>query len=169
MVTTHDPAAIISAQQIGKAYARNLWVIDRQTEGLTHAESLLQPPMRGNCLNWTLGHLAVHRDYVLAALNQEKTLGDMAIPRYGRESAPILGEGEGVLPLEQLLAALKQGQERIDAAIEQLTPTDLAREVTVGRAMPLSEALFFLYFHDTYHTGQAEPLRQLAGKNDKIL
>ena len=169
MVTTDDLAAIISAQQIGKAYARNLWVINRQTEGLTHAESLLQPPMRGNCLNWILGHLAVHRDYVLAALGQEKVLGDTVIARYGRESAPIIGEGEGVLPLEQLLAALEKGQERIDAALDQLTPADLVREVTVGRTMSLSEALFFYYFHDTYHTGQTEPLRQLAGKNDKIL
>ncbi|HEY8600051.1 MAG TPA: DinB family protein [Thermomicrobiales bacterium] len=168
MVATHDPA-VISAQQIGKAYARNVWLIQRQTEGLTHAESLLQPPMRGNCLNWTLGHLAVHRDYVLEALGQEKVLGDTAVARYGRESAPILGDGDGVLPLEGLLTALEQGQERIDAAIEQLTSEDLAREITFGRAMPLGEALFFLYFHDTYHTGQTEPLRQLAGKNDKIL
>ena len=35
--------------------------------------------------------------------------------------------------------------------------------------MPLADFLFFLYFHDSYHTGQAEPLRQLAGKDDKII
>jgi hypothetical protein len=98
MVATDNPAAIISAQQIGKAYARNLWVLKQQTEGLTHADSLLQPAMRGNCLNWILGHLAVHRDYVLDALGREKVVGDTAIARYGRESAPILGDGDGVLP-----------------------------------------------------------------------
>ncbi len=168
MVPTHEQA-IISAQQLGKAFARNLWLLKRQTEGLTHDDSLLQPPMRGNCLNWTLGHLAVHRDYVLEGFGQEKVLGDAAMARYGRESDPILVNGDGVLPLEQLLTALEQGQERIDAAIEQLTPADLAREVTIGRALPFGEALFFYYFHDTYHTGQTEPLRQLAGKNDKIL
>ncbi len=168
MVPTHE-RAIISAQQLGKAFARNLWLLKRQTEGLTHDDSLLQPPMRGNCLNWILGHLAVHRDYVLDLLGQEQLLGAATIARYGRESAPILGDIAGVLPLETLLTALEQGQERIDAALAGATVDDLAREIVFNRPMPLNEAVFFLYFHDTYHTGQTEPLRQLAGKDDKIL
>jgi hypothetical protein len=29
------------------------------------------------------------------------------------------------------------------------------------------EDIFFLYSHETYHAGQTEVLRQLAGKDDK--
>jgi hypothetical protein len=29
--------------------------------------------------------------------------------------------------------------------------------------------VFFLYFHETYHVGQTELLRQLAGKNDQVI
>jgi methionine salvage enolase-phosphatase E1 len=31
------------------------------------------------------------------------------------------------------------------------------------------ERLQSLVWHETYHIGQLEPLRQLAGKNDKII
>jgi hypothetical protein len=168
MVATQQATAP-AARQLSDAYARNVRLIKRQADGLTHADSLLQPPVRGNCLNWILGHLAVHRDYVLAALGQERVLGEAAVARYGNGSEPILGDGEGVLPLEDLLAALDRGQERIATALAAATSEDLAREVTFGRAMPLGEMLFFLYFHDTYHTGQTELLRQLAGKDDKVL
>lgn len=160
---------ILTTEQLAKSYARNLWILQRQADGLTDAASLLQPPMRGNCLNWILGHLAVHRDYVLDMLGQETLLDARASDRYKRESPPILGPDPEALPLATLLTALGQGQERIDAALPQLTADELAREVTFNRPMPLGEALFFLYFHDTYHTGQAEPLRQLAGKNDSVL
>ena len=160
---------MLTAEQLAKAYARNLWILQRQTEGLSDDDSFLQPPMRGNCLNWILGHLVVHRDYVLDLLGQQKLLGDRATARYNRDSAPIVGPDPEALPLSALLAALAQSQERIAAALPALSADDLAREVTFGRAMPLGEALFFLYFHDTYHTGQAEPLRQLAGKNDQVL
>ena len=38
-----------------------------------------------------------------------------------------------------------------------------------GEPNPRSEWLFFLYFHDCYHTGQTELLRQAAGMNDKVI
>ena len=160
---------ILTADQLAKAYARNLWILQRQSEGLSNDESFLQPSMRGNCLNWIVGHLAVHRDYVLDLLGQQKLLDDRATARYKRDSAPITGPDPEALPLSALLAALAQGQEQIASALPALSADDLAREVTFGRAMPLGEALFFLYFHDTYRTGQAEPLRQLAGKDDQVL
>jgi len=29
--------------------------------------------------------------------------------------------------------------------------------------------IFFLYFHETYHVGQTELFRQLAGKDEKLI
>ena len=47
---------------------------------------------------------------------------------------------------------------------------DYSRDVKVGnQKSTLGERLFFLYFHETYHVGQTEFLRQLAGKDDKVI
>jgi hypothetical protein len=35
--------------------------------------------------------------------------------------------------------------------------------------MTVGQRLFGLYFHQTYHIGQTELLRQLAGVNDKVI
>jgi uncharacterized damage-inducible protein DinB len=160
---------MIEPEELAQAFGRNLNIIQRQTDGLTHADSLLQPPFRGNCLNWVLGHVANHRDTILHMLGQEPCLGEAAA-RYSWESEPVTGDGEGVLPLPQLLEVLAQGQAALERALALVTPEDLAQEVSfAGRVWPLRQQLFFLYWHETYHTGQTELLRQLAGKNDKVI
>jgi hypothetical protein len=160
---------MIECADLVQAFARNLSIMQRQAEGLTQADSLLQPPVRGNCLNWVLGHLANNRDSLLQLLGQEPVLGE-AGARYRRESEPVTGEGEGVLPLCELLAALERSQPALERALSLATPEMLAKEVPfAGRTMPVAQRVFFMYFHETYHTGQTELLRQLAGKNDKII
>ena len=49
---------MITTEDLITALGRNLDVIKAQTKGLSHADSLLQLPFRGNCLNWVLGHIA---------------------------------------------------------------------------------------------------------------
>jgi uncharacterized damage-inducible protein DinB len=160
---------MITTANLAEAFARNVTIIQRQAAGLTQEESLRQPPFRGNCLNWVVGHLADYRDHILRALDAEPVIGE-AGERYARESEPISGDGPGVLPLEALLAMLAKSQEGIAEALGRATPEDLAREVPAGqRTVTVGERLFFWYFHETYHVGQTELLRQLAGKNDKII
>lgn len=160
---------MITATNLIEAFARNATLIGRQAAGLTQEESLRQPPFRGNCLNWVVGHLANYRDLILQALGAEKVMGETG-ERYARESEPITGDGPGVLPLDALLAMLAKSQEGIAEALGRATPEELAKEVPAGqRTVTVGERLFFWYFHETYHVGQAELLRQLAGKNDKII
>jgi uncharacterized damage-inducible protein DinB len=33
----------------------------------------------------------------------------------------------------------------------------------------LGQLIFFLFWHESYHVGQPEYLRQLAGKDDKVI
>lgn len=167
MTVTQPP--VLTAQQLADAFAGNARIIARQAAGLTHADSLLQPPVRGNCLNWVLGHIAVHRDYILEALGEEKILGEAPIARYDRESEPILGEGDGVLPLDTLLAAIDRAQGHIEAALARATAADLAKEAPKSEPATVAQQVCFLYWHETYHTGQTEFLRQLAGTNDKVI
>lgn len=160
---------MIGPHDLVGAFARNVAVVKSQAAGLSHAESLIQPPFRGNCLNWVIGHLVTNRDDVLATLDQPPVLGAAGAP-YRRESEPLRAAESGVLPLADLLALLEQAQEGIAAALGPLDETTLAREVVVGeRTTTVARRTFFLYFHETYHVGQTELLRQLAGKDDKII
>jgi uncharacterized damage-inducible protein DinB len=161
---------MISPEELAEAFALNLRILKMQADGLTHQETLLQPPARGNCLNWVLGHLAANRDRVLRLLGETPELGEPEAERYSTGSEPILENGEGALHLTRLFEVLEAGQAAIDAALRSTPAEELEAEVQVGeRRMRVRQRLFGLYFHDTYHTGQAELLRQLSGKDDQVI
>lgn len=161
---------MIRPGQLADSFGVNLNIIKYQTEGLTHEDSLRQLPFRGNCLNWVLGHIVVSRHRILKLLGQEPILSDAELAQYETESEPIAEEREGLLPLARLLEVLEQAQERIAAALQVVTDEELAREIEVrGRMVTVGQRVFGLYFHETYHTGQTELLRQLAGKDDKVI
>jgi hypothetical protein len=158
---------LIDTEQLVEAFARNVRILHMQSDGLTNADSLLQPPFRGNCLNWVLGHLLLNRNRALLALGATPILAEAQVACYRTESEPIICEGEGVWTLEALLDGLDRSQEGIDAAVRG---ADLVKELIIReRPTTLGQVLFGLYFHETYHTGQAELLRQLAGTNDKVI
>jgi hypothetical protein len=61
------------------------------------------------------------------------------------------------------LFCFKKKRERISAEeLAQLTEFQ-------GSERAVGQALAGLHWHETYHTGQLELLRQLAGKNDAII
>ena len=160
---------MITPVQLAEAFGRNVSLAQMQANGLSHEDSLQQLPFRGNCLNWVLGHMLVSRDDLLGWLGETPVGGERA-NRYRRESDPVTGHAEDVLPLEKLLALLTTSQEKLAAAMAGLTEADLEREVLYGtRSAPLRNRIFFLYFHDTYHVGQTELLRQLTGVDDKVI
>ncbi len=161
-------AAILTTDSLAKDFRRNLSIIEAQTRDLTHQDSLLQVP-GSNCLNWVLGHIADSRDGVLSLLGEGPALGEAA-SRYRRESDPVTADGPGVAPLERLLAVLAEGQERIGAALAGLTEETLQELRQSGdRTLPLGALLHFAMWHETYHVGQTELLRALAGKRDKVI
>lgn len=161
---------MISAQDLNEAFARNLSVIKMQTQDLTHEDSLIQPSFGGNCLNWVLGHIAENRDVILKLVGASATM-DEASARYKRGSEPMQHAEPTTLPLEEILAWLARSQASLASAFAQMDDAAWAREITVGsnRTMTLGQRVFFLYFHETYHVGQTELFRQLAGKNDKVI
>jgi hypothetical protein len=161
---------MITKAQLVDGFALNTRLIELQTKGLSHADSLTQTPYNINCMNWVLGHIAVNRDNVMRLIGVEPLLSEVQISRYQSESIPITEDGPLVLPLERLLEIITDGQERIEAAFGALDENQLQAEIQVGeRMMPLGTRLYGFYFHDTYHTGQTELLRQVAGMNDKVV
>jgi uncharacterized damage-inducible protein DinB len=149
---------------------RNLGILKAQTKGLSHADTLLQLPFRGNCLNWVLGHMVANRNTMLRVLGEEAILSEAHPTRYGYDSEPVCGDTDDILTLEQLLAALEQSQSTLTASLDKMTPEELAlEEQSFLGTTTLGQLIFFLYWHETYHAGQPEYLRQLAGKDDKVI
>jgi uncharacterized damage-inducible protein DinB len=154
------------AKDLISDFERNRRILHSQTEGLTHADSLLQPS-GANCLNWTIGHIVVHRDKVIEACGGEPILAVGQVDRYTNESDPITEEGPDVVPLVTLMDQLDQTQERLAQVVAD---ADLDAIQTVNeRDVPLWKRVHFWYFHDTYHTGQTEMLRGLAGYTDQVI
>jgi hypothetical protein len=162
---------MISIRNLTDFYARNVEIIKMQAEGLTHEDSLIQLPFRSNCFNWVVGHLLANRCNILALLGAEDLRPGVDLDHYERESDPVLGEGRGVLLLEELIRHLEESQLRLAAALEDETEQSLQRTAPYRDRpeRPLAYWLFFLFFHDSYHVGQTEILRQAAGKDDKII
>ena len=160
---------MINSQDLSSAFARNVSIIKMQTDGLTQEDSLRQIPLHGNCLNWVLGHIAVSRDDVLETLGEPPVMDAYGV-RYKRGSDPVTRADEGTLTLEELLNWLDRSQERIATTLSKMDEAALAREYTSGdRKTTVGQRAFFQYFHETYHVGQTELFRQLAGKDDKII
>lgn len=168
----NETTANAAPRSIRESIERSQWVLDRQTEGLSHADSLRQPAPRGNCLNWVLGHIALHREFMLATLGHEPVLSQEALARYVRGSQPITGDGDGVLPLDELLATLSSQQERLSSAIDTMPAESFTAPVQAKTDDPdatVLDELTVLAWHETYHLGQTEYLRQLSGVNDAVI
>lgn len=162
---------MISIQELLDAYDHNLDVLKRQTASLSQEDSLLQLPFRANCLNWVVGHILTNRINVLKMLGAEEVLPDVDLSLYFKESEPILGPGPGVLVLSELLSHLETTQKQLEAALARETPDSLQRQASYsGRPeRTLAAWLLFLFYHDCYHLGQTELLRQAAGTDDKVV
>ena len=164
---------MIGPQDLAAALARNVKTVQAQTGGLTHADALLQPPFRGNCMNWVLGHVLENRNLTLQKLGQAPILSEAQAKRYGYGSEPVCDDGgdqiADILNLEAMLALLVQSQETIEGALGSVTSDVLAQDTSsfLGTTT-LGQFLFFLYYHETYHVGQLELLRQLAGTDDAM-
>jgi len=160
---------MLSLQDLSEAFARNVMILKMQTEGPTHEDSLRQLPFNGNCLNWVLGHIATYRDQILKMLG-EPPMREVQGSRYQTDSDPMREADEQTVPLEELLTWIDRTQERLTTVLARMDEAALSREVTRGeRKTTVSKQLFFGYFHESYHVGQTELLRQLAGKNDKMI
>ncbi|MBI9043591.1 MAG: DinB family protein [Anaerolineaceae bacterium] len=151
-------------------YRLNLHIIKSQTNGLTHADSILQLPFRGNCMNWVLGHLINSRDIVFSFLDVPTILNEKEKQLYQYGSTPITSASQEAMTLDSLMESLGRSQEVLEEAINSLKDEEFDRKVNWDeRELSLFQFIQFFHWHEAYHTGQLELLRQLAGKNDSII
>jgi uncharacterized damage-inducible protein DinB len=161
---------LITVHNLQRIFETENEIIHEQVNGLTQADSLLQPQPGGNCLNWVLGHLLTNQVEIIQALGGMPPFNPAQVARYDRNSEPIHGEEEGVLPLNTLVSMHDQTHETINQLLDSTKEEDFEKETQSSeRKTTLGWRVFFLHFHYTYHLGQLEYLRQLAGKLDKII
>lgn len=160
---------MVTMDYLAQRFGANVQILEAQAEGLSHEDSLLQMPFRANCLNWVLGHVLLSRLTIMRLLGLEDLypISRDELDSYARESEPITEDGAGVLQMERLFELLNATQECITARLVELSDTELTTPDEKGTT--LGQRLLFYYFHDTYHTGQTELHRQLAGMNDKVI
>jgi hypothetical protein len=163
---------MIAPQFLIDSLQTNYNVIHRQVKGLTHEESLLQLPFRGNCLNWVIGHIIWRRNTMLEMLDKPTIWTEEQQARYARESQPVTS-GEDAMHFDQLMADFGKAQELLVQALQETTAEALAGTSKVlipnAPAQSAAEWVHFLVWHETYHVGQTELLRQLTGVNDKVI
>jgi uncharacterized damage-inducible protein DinB len=144
------------------------YTLQKQLAGITPDEALLQLPFRGNSLNWILGHIVEARHYMLDLLGVPRVWSAAQCQRYTTGSAPVTGSAPPPETWADLLAAADESLKRIQAKLQTMTAEDLQR-IPPGDTDPLGKILLRMTWHEAYHVGQTELLRQLAGKNDAVL
>lgn len=154
-----------------RGFRRNQRLIHAQAEGLSHQESLTQTEYNVNCFNWVLGHIVSSRGDILELLGQGRVMSAEQAKRYLRETVPITEDGPGVLAFDELLTLLDATGDALETALTTADDDFMAEELPVEGDRTASRAaqVMFGYFHDTYHTGQTDLLRQLSGRSDKII
>lgn len=162
---------MVTGDLLRRAFERNRRVIHAQADGLTHEQSLTQSEFNVNCFNWVLGHIVDSRSRLLAQFGGDEVMSDDVGVRYRRESDPVTADGPDVVPFDELLRMLDRTQELLDDLLGEATEAWLAEEtpVTEDRTSPRLNQIHFTYFHDTYHTGQTDLLRQMSGYSDKVI
>lgn len=147
---------------------RTAFVVNAQLDGLSHEDCLLQLPFRGNCANWVLGHIISSRSSMIKQITGETYWDDEVDALYKFGSEPIT-DGEHALHLDRLMEHLKQSAKALKTAVNGATQEQLNAIWNEERKSSLLDFLIFMTWHESYHTGQFEYLRQLAGKNDKVI
>lgn len=142
----------------------------KQVDGLSHTDSLLQPQPGGNCLNWVMGHLVGNLADILAVLDGESPAGLPNLDRYGFGSEPVCGEEADLIELPALRDAYGHLTEAINTRLAEMKETDFDQEIDFWQGNSRrGYVAFFYFFHHSYHIGQLEQLRNLAGRTDKVI
>jgi uncharacterized damage-inducible protein DinB len=147
-------------------YINHLRLIDRlikgKVEGLSHEDSMRQLPFPGNCMNWNLGHLLVYRMQYLGVIDGVSKPDPAEFAIYGAGSEPLTDSAKAI-PLATLLTRLDDASAQVIAALETVPAEKLAEVYDAEKGTTVDDRLqFYAIFHESYHAGQLELLRELA-------
>ena len=145
-------------------------IIHDQTKDLTQADTLIQPQPGGNCMNWVLGHALDTLITILETVGGSSPVDKKSLARYPHGSEPVLEQGPGVWSLEELLAGFDLVQDAMTSQLQTMCDEDFKQELVWNeKTVTGGWKVLFFFFHFTYHVGQLELLRNLAGRAEKVI
>ncbi len=124
--------AMINIQEFIQLLILEHNLVHTQTEGLTLADTFIQPQPSGNCMNWVLGHLLDYQITILSLLGEESPIEETRLEKYRTGSEPITGPGPGVLSLEELLSGHDRLHTVIVARLEKMEDADFSPRGRLG-------------------------------------
>lgn len=142
----------------------NYSTIQSHLRGLSHYDTLLQLPFKGNCANWVLGHIVEGRNDMLKFLGLPPLWDAAACALYRSGSAPITGEDSPHLSLECLLMDLNAMHAYLLEAAQAISQAQLDSPTAHPEDGSLGNLMARMLWHETYHLGELEILRHLAGR-----
>ena len=145
-------------------------IVHAQTAEMTKEEFLMQPAPGGNCMLWVLAHLADNLREIQQALGADPLQGTEILDRFKRGSEPVRGPEPGLPSGAEVLAVYDRLHQALTTRLSAMTPTDFDEQIPMhGSQARRGWVAFFYIFHHSYHVGQLEYLRNLAGHNEKII
>ena len=161
---------MIRIEDYSKLLSWELEIMKKQTAGLSQEDSLMQPQPGGNCMNWVMGHLVLNLTIILEILGAEIPEDLPSLDRYKMDTEPIQEEGEGVLDLQELIETYTLLNKKVIDQLDKMSEDDFEEDISFwGAKHRRGFMAFFYFFHNTYHLGQLEFLRNLAGKTEKVI
>ena len=154
----------MSLRQLQRLFEVDAYAFGVNVKGLSHEDSMVQPPAGGNCLNWVAAHIVASRGAILDLLGEAQVWDTDRNDRFKRGSRPVQDTKDS-LPFDSIVADFRRSQERIQAGLARLSDEELLEKRGDDT---LADKLHFLQFHEAYHIGQAGLLRRMAGKECAI-
>ena len=151
-------------KRLAESFQTTYWLIGKFSAGLTLEDSVAQPPFKANTFNWVLGHILVSRDRALSLLDQAPILDPTETSLYETGSIPV--NVETAVSLDRLLQILDTSQKALVEGLEAVTPETLANIFDDKKKQSVGDRLAGLHWHETYHVGQLEILRQVSGERE---
>lgn len=150
--------------KLTESFRTTNWLITRFSAGLTHEDSVTHPPFKANTFNWVLGHILVGRDRVLRLLDQEPLLDSSWTGLYESGSPTITIKT--AVTLGNLLNTLEKSQEALVGGLQAIPTEVLSEKLGDQNKQSIAEMIAGLHWHETYHLGQLEILRQVSGDRE---
>jgi uncharacterized damage-inducible protein DinB len=154
------------AKLIANMLAWNTGMIHDHADDISQEESLIDPPDGGNNMNWTIGHIVKYRGLMLERAGYEIPWPTDKYDRFKRHSAALTDPNEAA-SMQEMLADLDRSQEILEKWLESATDEVLEQD-TAGNIRSLGGMIGRLAWHEGYHIGQLEILRNMAGKHEPV-
>jgi hypothetical protein len=150
---------IPKAQSIIQDYELHNRLIHRFAEGISHEESVLQPPFEHNCMNWILGHIVTNRSHVLESVGAAHVWQKEIRALYHQDTPPVTLESPSV-DFEDLITYLDESIQLLKGALENVGEDffDETHSNYRGEKTRYAHVSGF-HWHEAFHLGQLEILR----------